>query len=51
MTAEAKRIFDEALALPEHERLALVEALSDSLEPSAVQLAPQWKVRTRPDPS
>ena len=31
MTAEAKRIFEQALALPEPDRLALIDALADSI--------------------
>ncbi len=42
MTAEAKRVFEQALALPDEERAALMEALSDSLHEAAEQLSPQW---------
>lgn len=31
MSAEAKKILEEALALPERERAALIDALADSL--------------------
>ncbi len=31
MTAEAKKIFEQALALPEQERVALIDALADSI--------------------
>jgi len=37
-----KKLLEEALALPEREREALVEALSDSLDPEAVELSPEW---------
>ena len=33
-----KKILEDALALPEREREALLEALSDSLEPETVEL-------------
>ena len=38
----AKKILEDALALPEKEREALVEALSDSLDPEALELSPEW---------
>ncbi len=41
MTAEAKRVLEQALALPEEERAALMEALSDSLHEAAGELSPQ----------
>ena len=31
VTAEAKKIFEQALALPERERVALIDALADSI--------------------
>lgn len=43
MTAEAKKIFDEALALPEHERRILIDALSDTFEHDVADLSPEWK--------
>jgi hypothetical protein len=42
VTSTAKRIFDEALALPDDERFALMEALSDSFLPDPVELSPEW---------
>ena len=44
-----KKLLEEALALPEKEREALVEALSDNLDPEAVELSPEWtsKIRNR----
>ncbi len=41
MTSTAKKILDEALALPREEREELVGALSSSLEP--VELSPEWE--------
>ena len=43
MTSTAKKILDEALALPAEEREALVEALCDSLDHGKAELAPEWK--------
>ncbi len=43
MTAEAKRVLEQALALPEEERAALMEALSDSLHEASGELSPEWK--------
>jgi len=40
VTATAKKILEEALALSEQEREELVTALSSSLEP--VELSPEW---------
>ncbi len=34
-------MLEDALALPEKEREALVEASSDSLDPEAVELSPE----------
>ena len=42
MISTAKKILDEALALPEEEREQLVAALSDSLDPEGVTLSPEW---------
>ena len=49
VTSATKRILDDALALSENEREALVEALSDSLDPETVELAPGWtnEIRNR----
>lgn len=41
MTAAAK-VLESALALPEEERAALVDALNDSLEEREPSLAPEW---------
>ena len=38
VTSATKKILEDALALPEREREASVEALSDSLEPETVEL-------------
>lgn len=43
MTAATKKILEEALALSDDQRMDLVTALSDSLEPTSVNLAPEWK--------
>jgi len=42
VTSIAKRILDEALALPEHEREELTSALSDSLSTDSVALSAEW---------
>jgi len=42
MGAEARKILEQALALPEKEREELVAALSDSLSPEPVSLSPEW---------
>ena len=42
VTSTAKKILDEALALPE-DRAALVDALSESLETLEDDLSPEWK--------
>ncbi|MCX4244170.1 addiction module protein [Paraliomyxa miuraensis] len=42
MTAAAKQVFESALALPEEERAALVDALNDSLEGRDPGLSPEW---------
>jgi putative addiction module component (TIGR02574 family) len=41
VTTPAKKVFDEALALPETEREELVEVLSQSLLP--VEISSEWK--------
>jgi putative addiction module component (TIGR02574 family) len=41
VTPAAEKILADALALPVEEREALVEALSDSLDP--VELSPEWQ--------
>jgi putative addiction module component (TIGR02574 family) len=43
MTSAAQRILEEAMALPEAERVALVEALSDTLDRPAAELSPEWR--------
>ncbi len=43
MTSAAKKLLEEALALPSEDREKLVEALADSLEPSEIDLSPAWK--------
>ena len=47
MTSPTKKVLEDALALPEKEREALVEALSDSLDPEAVELSPEWTSEIR----
>lgn len=42
MTAEAKKTFEQALALPEKERVALIDALADSIVGDD-DLSPEWK--------
>jgi len=42
VTSAAKRLLDEALALPAPEREKLVVALSDSLVPDEVSLSDDW---------
>jgi putative addiction module component (TIGR02574 family) len=42
VTSQAKKLYEEALALPEQERLALMQALSDSFEPTSVRLSSEW---------
>ena len=41
VTSATKKILEDALALPEKEGEALVEALSDSLDLEAVELSPK----------
>ena len=43
MTAAAKKILEDALALPERERVALIEALADSIVGEDDDLSPEWK--------
>ena len=43
MTGEAKKIFEQALALPEPERAALIDALADSIAGDDDELTPEWK--------
>jgi putative addiction module component (TIGR02574 family) len=43
VTSQARKLYDELLALPEDERMALMQALSDSFEPTAVRLAAEWE--------
>lgn len=42
MTADAKKIFEQALALPEQERAALIDVLADSLQADDDDLSPEW---------
>jgi len=44
MTSAAKKILEDALALPQTEREELVGALSNSLDP--IELSPEWQVET-----
>lgn len=41
----ARKVLDEALALPAEERAALVDALTESLEP--VTVSPEWSDEIR----
>lgn len=45
MTAEAEKVFEQALALPERDRAALIEALADSMvaHDNDMDLSPEWK--------
>lgn len=43
VTAAAKKILEDALALTEGERMELMAALSDSFEPQPTDLSPEWK--------
>lgn len=45
MTAAAEEIFEQALALPERQRAALIEALADSIVvvEQDDDLSPEWK--------
>jgi putative addiction module component (TIGR02574 family) len=42
VTADAKKIFEQALALPEQERAALIDVLADSLQADDDDLSPEW---------
>ena len=42
MTAEAKKIFEQALALPEDQRAELIDVLADSLLDTREALSPEW---------
>lgn len=44
VTAAAKKILEDALALTDGERMELMAALSDSFEPKPAELSPEWKV-------
>jgi len=41
VTPVSKKILEDALALPEGERQALVEALWESLDPETIELSPE----------
>jgi putative addiction module component (TIGR02574 family) len=43
MGSAARKILEQALALPSEERSALLEALGESLEPGDDALSPEWK--------
>lgn len=43
VTAAAKKILEDALSLSSEERMELMAALSDSFEPAADDLSPEWK--------
>ena len=43
MTAAAKKVLGDALALNDDERMELMAALSDSFEPAPAELSPEWK--------
>ncbi len=43
MTNTAKKVLEEALALTDDERVELMSVLSDSFEPPATELSPEWK--------
>ncbi len=48
MTAEAKKVLDEALALPNGERRRVVEALLDSMPPeTADEIELAWREEAR----
>ena len=42
MTAEAKKIFEQALGLPDEDRASLIDALTDSLQGTEADLGPEW---------
>lgn len=43
MTSAAKKIFEDALALPSEERAELIVALEDSLDASGASLTAAWR--------
>ena len=45
VTAAAKKILEDALALPDDQRMDLMAALSDSFEPATIDLSPEWKAQ------
>ena len=45
MTAKVEKILQDALALPDEERMDLLTALSDSFEPPAVEFEPEWRAK------
>jgi putative addiction module component (TIGR02574 family) len=47
MGSGAKKILEQALALPEDDREQLVAALSDSLSPEPVTLSPEWHAEVK----
>lgn len=47
MGSEARKILEQALALPESEREELVAALSDSLSPEPVSVSPEWSAEIK----
>lgn len=42
MTSTARKVLEDALALPSEDRTALIEALSDSLDGAPVSLSAPW---------
>lgn len=42
MSTEARKLLDEALALPKEERVEMIDALTDSLERPDDELGPGW---------
>lgn len=42
MTAEARKILEQALALPEEARAVVLEGLAQSLQPDEDDLHPDW---------
>jgi putative addiction module component (TIGR02574 family) len=45
VTAEARKIFEQALALPEQERAALIDALADTLQgEEQAEIDEAWRV-------
>lgn len=47
MGSEARKILEQALALPEDEREELVAALSDSLSAEPATLGPEWNAEIK----